>query len=107
MQLKEPMQLKDKIESVKEEIKEQYLSDNTPWVIGYSGGKDSTALLQLIMHALDELPQEQLKKEVHILSNDTLVENPAIVNYLDEQLEAIEKIGKIEKFASLNLSSIN
>jgi DNA sulfur modification protein DndC len=99
MQLKEPMQLKDKIAFVKEEIKEQYLSDNTPWVIGYSGGKDSTALLQLVMHALDELTPEQLTKEVHVLSNDTLVENPAIVNYLDEQLEAIEKIGKEKLFA--------
>lgn len=92
------MDLKEKIKRIKEEIKEQYLSDSTPWVIGFSGGKDSTALLQIILHALDELPKDRLNKEVHVLSNDTLVENPAIVNYLDEQLQAIEKVGKNELF---------
>ena len=35
------------IENILAEIKEQYLADNTPWIIGCSGGKDSTTLLQL------------------------------------------------------------
>ena len=36
------------VESFHDEIREIYLADKRPWVIGYSGGKDSTATLQLI-----------------------------------------------------------
>ena len=44
------------IEGLHDEIKELYQSDETPWVIGYSGGKDSTAIVQLIWNAIKELP---------------------------------------------------
>ena len=40
------------IENIIAEIKEQYLADNTPWIVGFSGGKDSTTLLQLTFFAL-------------------------------------------------------
>jgi len=76
------------------EIKEQYLEDNLPWVIGFSGGKDSTAILQLIFCAISEISELARKKEIHVLSNNTLVENPNIVKFLDQQLTAIEKEGK-------------
>ena len=64
------------------EIQEAYLENDAPWIICFSGGKDSTAVLQLIFYALSELPKESLAKEVHVLSNDTLVENPSISKYL-------------------------
>ncbi|MCU0447014.1 MAG: DNA phosphorothioation system sulfurtransferase DndC [Microscillaceae bacterium] len=88
------MTLAEKIKTITEEIQHQFLADDTPWVVGYSGGKDSTAVVQLIMYALMKLPKEQLKKEIHILSNDTLVENPTIVNYIDQQLKLIDLAGK-------------
>jgi DNA sulfur modification protein DndC len=93
------MSTKNLIDTLSIEIQEQYLSDNTPWVLGYSGGKDSTTVANLVLYALSKLPQDQLKKEVHILSNDTLVENPAIVEYVDGQLDLIRKAGKAKVFA--------
>ena len=36
------------IENIIAEIKEQYLADATPWIVGFSGGKDSTTLLQFV-----------------------------------------------------------
>ena len=66
-----------------EEIKSQYLEDTTPWIIGFSDEKDSTAVLQLVFHALAELPPQKRQKEIHVLSNDTLVENPNVVRFLD------------------------
>jgi DNA sulfur modification protein DndC len=93
------MTLGEKIKAIQLEIQQQYLADDTPWVVGYSGGKDSTALLQLIMYALAKLPAHQLKKEIHVLSNDTLVENPAVVAYIDQQLKLIERIGRTKLFA--------
>lgn len=76
------------------EIQEAYLENDAPWIICFSGGKDSTAVLQLIFYALSELPKENLVKEIHVLANDTLVENPSISKYLDEQLERIRIYGK-------------
>ncbi|MFQ5632808.1 MAG: hypothetical protein ACE5I1_28905 [bacterium] len=75
-------------------IKEQYFEDATPWIIGFSGGKDSTAVLQFIFYALADLSPKQRHKEVHVLSNDTLVENPNVVRFLDSQLQVIEEKGK-------------
>jgi DNA sulfur modification protein DndC len=80
------------------EIQETYLADTIPWVIGFSGGKDSTTVLQMVFYALSALPKGKLSKEMHVLSNDTLVENPAIVRYVNEQLRKIETTGKSELF---------
>jgi len=85
-------------EAILSEIQELYLADNTPWIIGFSGGKDSTTVLQMIFYALSALSKERLSKEIHVLFNDTLVENPAIVSYVDEQLGKIETAGKNELF---------
>ena len=67
---------KDKIEGMKDTIRNLYLADDIPWVIGYSGGKDSTATLQLVWYALRELPADKLTKVVHVINTDTLVESP-------------------------------
>lgn len=67
-----------------EEIKFVYQSDDRPWVIGYSGGKDSTVVVQLVFTMLLELRPEERKKHVYIVSSDTLVENPLIHTYLAE-----------------------
>jgi len=81
------------------EIQEVYLADSAPWVIGFSGGKDSTAALQMVFYALASLPPEKLSKEIHVVSSDTLVENPAVVKRVDEQLGEIADAGKHQLFA--------
>jgi len=70
-------------------IRAVYAADNRPWVIGYSGGKDSTCALQLIWSAVSALPEDERCKEIFVLSSDTLVETPVIVNYIDDTLAAI------------------
>lgn len=77
-----------------EEIRAVYLEDRRPWVIGYSGGKDSSTALQLIWYALSELPLEKLTKPVYVISSDTLVETPQIVNYIDTSLTRIDNAAK-------------
>src|SRR5947208_13966584 len=78
---------RDRLDSKYEEIRQVYLSDRRPWVIGYSGGKDSTTALQLIWSALSKLPSAELTKPVYVISSDTLVETPKIVDYIDASLE--------------------
>lgn len=68
------------------EIRDLYLSDSIPWIIGYSGGKDSTASLQLVWTAITSLTSEQRKKDVHVISTDTLVENPVIAAWVETSL---------------------
>ena len=45
------------LEELIDEIKYVYQSDNRPWVIGYSGGKDSTAVVELVYKMLLTLPK--------------------------------------------------
>jgi DNA sulfur modification protein DndC len=80
------------------EIQETYCADNTPWVIGFSGGKDSTTVLQMVFYALSQLPKKKLSKEVHVVSSDTLVENPTIGKHVDEQLQKVKLAGKRKLF---------
>lgn len=72
-----------------QEIQELYRSDSIPWIVGYSGGKDSTASLQLIWNAIAKLPIEQRIKDIHVISTDTLVENPVIAVWVQNSLESI------------------
>jgi len=72
-------------------IQRVYLADNRPWVIGYSGGKDSTVTLQTIWYALSTLPIGKLTKPVYIVSSDTFVETPVIVKYIDRNIDKINK----------------
>jgi len=81
--------LKASVATLCREIRELYTSDDVPWIIGYSGGKDSTATLQLVWNALSELPSEQRTKTVHVISTDTLVENPVVASWVTRSLQAM------------------
>lgn len=73
------------------EIQSVYLSDLRPWIIGYSGGKDSTTALQLVWYAITELPKNSRTKPIYVISSDTLVETPIIVEHVDTTLDRINK----------------
>jgi len=81
---------RDIIEEMQETIKNLYLADDIPWVIGYSGGKDSTAALQLVWLSLKGLPTEKLRKKIHIINTDTLVESPVVAKWAQNSLKKID-----------------
>lgn len=76
-------------EQIVDEIRKLYLSDAIPWIVGYSGGKDSTASLQLLWTAISALPKAQRTKPIHVISTDTLVENPIIARWVEVSLQRI------------------
>ncbi len=82
------------IEALLEEIVELYLSDDIPWVIGYSGGKDSTAALQLVWHALEKIGPNRCGKPVFVISTDTLVENPIVSLWVSKSLDKMSAEAK-------------
>ena len=77
------------IEHLEEEVRELYCVDDSPWIIGYSGGKDSTAILQLIWNAISKLPSHALTKTIHVISTDTLVENPIVAAWVAQSLKTM------------------
>jgi len=84
--------MKNKINFIIDELVDQYTldDDNRPWIIGFSGGKDSTVLLTLVWQALLKV-NVPLNREIFVVCNDTLVENPIISNYVNKVLVKIEK----------------
>lgn len=84
-----PATTSERVEASKAEIAELYLSDDRPWVLGYSGGKDSTTALQLVWSAVASLRPEQRTKSIYVIAGDTLVETPVIIDYLAETLDRI------------------
>jgi DNA sulfur modification protein DndC len=79
----------NRLKRLSDDIQEIYLSDARPWVVGYSGGKDSTTALQLIWSAISSLPPEQRTKTIYVISSDTLVETPVVSRYIDTSLARI------------------
>ena len=89
------------VESVKKLIKEVqtlYKQDEIPWVIGYSGGKDSTAVLQLVWIAINKLPKEQRHKNIFVISTDTLVENPIVSMWVSKSLDLMAAKSRRKRF---------
>jgi len=82
------------IEELTGRIQDLYLADDIPWVVGYSGGKDSTAVLQLVWLALEGLPIERRHKTVHVISTDTLVENPVVAAWVTRSLDVMAATAK-------------
>ena len=70
-------------------IQNLYLADDIPWMVGYSGGKDSTAAVQLVWMALEKLPKKDRKKPIHIMNTDTLVESPVVSKWVEKSLESM------------------
>lgn len=88
---KENITMEDRIETAIRNTQDLYLSDTLPWVVGYSGGKDSTATLQLIWKAIAALPVDKRSKPIHVISTDTLVENPVVAIWVTNSLIAMQK----------------
>lgn len=79
------------VEALKGEIQSLYTADSIPWVVGYSGGKDSSATLQLIWLAIRDLAPADRRKPVHVISTDTLVENPVVAAWVTRSLDTMRE----------------
>jgi DNA sulfur modification protein DndC len=77
--------IEQKWQEVLQRVKVEYLSDTQkwPWIVGFSGGKDSTLVAHAVFEALAAIPPSQRTRDVHIVSNDTMVESPLVMAHLD------------------------
>ncbi|MBD2362191.1 DNA phosphorothioation system sulfurtransferase DndC [Anabaena minutissima FACHB-250] len=87
-------ELVEYIQALTTEIQELYCFDAIPWVVGYSGGKDSTATLQMVWNAISGLPPEKRTKKIYVITTDTLVENPIVAAWVRNSLEQMKLAAK-------------
>ena len=91
-------EISERIDFAVTKIKNQYLSkkESFPWLIGYSGGKDSSCTAQLVFRAISELKKEgyQLNRRVYIFSSDTMIENPLVKEIIEENIKLINAKSK-------------
>lgn len=81
-------------ENIIQEMSQVYQHDQRPWMIGFSGGKDSTLLCCLVMEMLQRLTPDKRNKTVYIVTSDTMVENPIVRDYMHKMSNLIGKNGK-------------
>lgn len=89
--------LVENIKKLNAEIQELYCLDNIPWCVGYSGGKDSTAVLQLIWNAIAEIKPEKRTKNIYVITTDTRVENPIVSTWVKKSLKKMKETAQAQK----------
>ena len=83
-------------EDIIKEIMIVYKHDSRPWLIGYSGGKDSTLLVSLVYEAMQRLKAAGsiMHKKIYVITSDTMVENPIVKNYMHASSKSINTASK-------------
>lgn len=82
--------LNTKLRAIRRDLRDEYLQPHSrPWIVGFSGGKDSTLLAHLVVETLQALPQEARTRQVLLVSNNTLVESPVFQSFVDNLLSRI------------------
>lgn len=87
--------LPDRIEAIRDVLRTEYLEAHAyPWLVAYSGGKDSTLLLQLVWEVVAGLPPSARRRRLVVVGNDTLVESPLVIQHLRGSLDVIASAGE-------------
>lgn len=81
-----------KVKAIRRDLREEYLQTHEhPWIIGFSGGKDSTLLLHFVLEAIRNVAPDERRRPVYIVSNNTLVESPVFQDFVDQLLTKLEQ----------------
>ena len=95
---KQPMQpgllatVTARLDAVREVMRAEYNKKHAdPWIVAYSGGKDSTLLLQLTWEIVLSLAPEQRRRKIYVVANDTMVESPLVISHLKQSLAVIRE----------------
>lgn len=86
-----PIHNANPFDEIRHNIAQEYLSDaqSYPWIVTFSGGKDSTLVAHLVFDVLLDLPPSMRKRQIYFVSNDTLVESPLVVKHMRDTLSQI------------------
>jgi DNA sulfur modification protein DndC len=92
------MKIGELVTATKAVIMKMYLdeTDQRPWAVAYSGGKDSTAVMGLVISVIESLPPEKRIREIHGVMSDTIVENPLVEAHMLKQMELINRSANLK-----------
>lgn len=86
----EPDELETKIACIQADLLDEYQAEHCdPWIVGFSGGKDSTVVTHLVLDMLLALPPSERTRPIHVVSNDTLVESPLVMGHISRVQDEI------------------
>ena len=81
-----------KLENTKAILQKYYLDDERSLCVAFSGGKDSTALVFIVLDILEQIKQEnKLYKKTYILNSNTQAELPPLLEHLNRSLKTIQQ----------------
>ena len=89
-------------QDIKKSLRQLYLEDNRPWLVGFSGGKDSAMLASLVFDAALSRPPAERTKPISVVCTDTRVEIPAIVEMVKGTLRQIQRCSQQNGLKDLN-----
>ena len=82
--------LLERLDTIAETLRREYSrKHHHPWLIAYSGGKDSTLLLQMVWETVAALPVERRNRRIIVVGNDTLVESPLVIQHLRNSIKSV------------------
>ena len=77
-------------DTIRQEIADEYAQPHAKaWILGFSGGKDSTLVAHLVVEHLLSIPRSDRTRTVHVVANDTLVESPLVIGHIRKTLDEI------------------
>ncbi len=86
---------KHRIDHAIAELRDEYLQPHQhPWIVAFSGGKDSTLVLHLVVEMLLSLAPSDRQRRVHVVCNDTQVESPLLITHTRAALDKVGRAGE-------------
>ena len=76
-------------QDIKKSLRQLYLEDNRPWLVGFSGGKDSTMLASMVFDVVLSLPLAERTRPISVDLADDLLN--ILKDGLVEQQEPVAK----------------
>ena len=66
------------------------------YYLAFSGGKDSTLLLQLVWNSILRIDPVLRSRRIYVVCNDTMVENPKVVKFINKTLSKIRDAANMQ-----------
>ena len=90
--LSELRETRERLKAAAGTLASEYAEEHSePWIVAYSGGKDSTLLLQLVWETVAAAEPEKRSRQVYVVANDTLVESPLVIDHLKKSVAVIRE----------------